>query len=69
MGVATRAMQILLEKVKQEKVLNRIYLNVLQENKRAEKLYKKVGFKYIETSEINVYGRMEQLDWYEYQLR
>lgn len=68
-GVATRAMQILLEKVKQEKVLNRIYLNVLQENKRAEKLYKKVGFKYIETSRINVYGRMEQLDWYEYQLR
>jgi len=53
----------------QELQLNRVYLNVLQENKRAVKLYEKISFKYTHTTEIKFHGEMKMLDWYEYRNR
>lgn len=45
-GVATFATKALLQKAFYELNLNRVYLNVLSENLRAQKFYEKIGFKY-----------------------
>ena len=68
-GVATSAIQKLLGIASQELKLNKVYLNVLQENKRAVKLYEKLGFKCTRTTEIEFHGQMKMLDWYEYKNR
>ena len=65
-GAATRAIQQVLNIAFQELKLNKVYLNVLQDNKRAVKLYEKLGFRYTHTTEIEFHDESKMLDWYEY---
>ena len=65
-GVATMGIQQLLAIAFQDLKLKKVYLNVLQENNRAVNLYKKLGFKYTHTTEIDFHGELKKLDWYEY---
>lgn len=65
-GAATRSIQLLINIALVELKLNKIYLNVLQENKRAVKLYKKLGFEYTHTTELEFKGELKMLDWYSY---
>ena len=46
--------------------LERIYLNVLEENKRAVRFYEKAGFSYLETTQAQIHGTQKPLRWYEY---
>lgn len=45
--------------------LNKVYLNVLEENKQAIKLYKKCGFHYMVGKEqtVDIRGSIKQLKW------
>lgn len=45
--------------------LNRIYLNVLAENERANRFYQKFGFRYTHTTELVFRGETKPLNWYE----
>lgn len=45
--------------------LERIYLNVLAENKRAVRFYEKAGFTYLETTDAQIHGTRKPLRWYE----
>lgn len=47
--------------------LNRVYLNVLAENGRANAFYRKAGFRYTHTEEnaLEIRGKMKDLNWYE----
>lgn len=45
--------------------LQRIYLNVLEENKRAVRFYEKAGFSYLQTTEAQIHGTQKPLRWYE----
>lgn len=68
-GVATRAIKKVLDLASRELKLKRVYLNVLQENKRAVKLYERLGFTYTYTTEIEFHKKTKMLDWYEYKNR
>lgn len=46
--------------------LQRIYLNVLEENQRAIRFYEKAGFGYLETTEAQIHGTQKPLRWYEF---
>lgn len=56
--------RILLEGFRRLK-LDRIYLNVLEENKRAVRFYEKSGFSYLETTDAQIHGTCKPLRWYE----
>lgn len=45
--------------------LQRIYLNVLEENRRAVRFYDKCGFQYTHQSELVLRGERRTLLWYE----
>lgn len=47
--------------------LNRVYLNVLADNGRANAFYRKAGFRYTHTEEnaLEIRGEMKNLNWYE----
>lgn len=48
--------------------LNRVYLNVLAENGRANAFYRKAGFRFTHTEKdaVAIRGEMKDLNWYEY---
>jgi diamine N-acetyltransferase len=46
--------------------LNRVYLNVLAENERANRFYQKVGFRYTHSTEMAFRGEQKTLHWYEW---
>ena len=48
--------------------LERIYLNVLEENERANRFYEKAGFSYLETTDIQIHGAEKRLKWYDVKL-
>jgi diamine N-acetyltransferase len=45
--------------------LNRVYLNVLAENERANRFYEKFGFRYTHTTDMDFRGQIKRLNWYE----
>ena len=64
-GAAYSASVQILEIAFEELGLERIYLNVLQENKRAIRFYTKFGFHYTHESTLEICGRSAALLWYE----
>jgi RimJ/RimL family protein N-acetyltransferase len=65
-GYAYEATRQILKYAFTELKLNRIYLNVLTRNERANAFYKKCGFKYEGTfrKHCNIKGKFEDLNWY-----
>lgn len=45
--------------------LERVYLNVLAQNERANRFYQKFGFHYTHSTTLEFRGRTEKLHWYE----
>ena len=46
--------------------LGRVYLNVLEENQRANRFYQKFGFRYTHTTTMDFHGESKALNWYEW---
>lgn len=63
-GAAKAATAEILNIAFNELHLNRVYLNVLAENLRANKFYKKVGFSYSHTTQMNFHQEVKSLNWY-----
>lgn len=65
-GIAKEATKTILDIAFNEMNLNRVYLNVLEENIRAYKFYEKFGFIYEGTfkESINIRGEFKDLKWY-----
>ena len=47
--------------------LERVYLNVLAENGRANAFYRKAGFRFVreEPAELELHGTKKDLNWYD----
>jgi len=67
-GVAMQATKLILDYAFNCLNLERVYLNVLVENKRANSFYKKAGFHfwYQAKNAINIRGNLKDLNWYYY---
>ena len=65
-GVAYHASKMILRIAFQELGLNKVYLNVLSNNKRAIELYERLGFKFegCFRQELLINGKFEDLNWY-----
>ena len=65
-GVGTRATKLILDKAFNKIGLNKVYLNVLSNNKRAIVLYEKVGFVFEGEFRQDIYinGKIQSLRWY-----
>lgn len=63
-GAAKAATALILKLAFEERNLNRVYLNVLEENQRANKFYRKVGFGYTHTTRMEFHGEEKSLNWY-----
>lgn len=65
-GAAVQATQELLKYAFEQLKLHKVYLNVLEDNVRAQKLYEKCGFMYEGTSPDAVFinGEFKALKWY-----
>lgn len=65
-GYAFQATKEILNYAFNELNLHKVYLNVLEENERANKFYKKCGFRYEGMSKEILYinGRYHNLNWY-----
>lgn len=65
-GIASRATVELLEYAFFGLNLHRVYLNVLEDNYRANAFYRKMGFEYEGTSREHLYidGEYKNLNWY-----
>lgn len=65
-GVARRATQELLQYAFGMLELNRVYLNALEKNVRARKLYEKCGFiqEGVSKDAVRIKGKYENLVWY-----
>lgn len=65
-GAAAQATQALLDIAFNELKLERVFLNVLTENFRANAFYKKAGFtfEYTEKNAVEIRGEMKDLNWY-----
>ena len=66
-GVAKEATERILQLAFGELGLNRVYLNVLEENERANAFYRKAGFRLIQREEnaLCIQGIWKTLNWYE----
>lgn len=66
-GAAMKATHQLLSIAFCELSLNRVYLNVLAENGRANAFYRKAGFRFTHKEEnaLEIRGIMKDLNWYE----
>lgn len=65
-GAAIQASKELLRIGFEQLHLNRIYLNVMQENQRAIRLYQKLGFRYLYSTVTKMRGNeYVTLEWYE----
>ena len=67
-GAAMEATRQVLRIAFEELGLNRVYLNVLAENGRANAFYRKAGFCFTHTEKdaVAIRGEMKDLNWYEY---
>ena len=65
-GLARVATEKLLKYAFEELGMHKIYLNVLEENKRAIKFYEKTGFVYegLSKDAVNIQGEFKNLLWY-----
>lgn len=65
-GAASQATQALFDIAFNELKLERVFLNVLTENLRANAFYKKIGFayEYTEKNAVEIRGEMKDLNWY-----
>lgn len=66
-GAALQATQIILQYAFEDLGLERVYLNVLAENGRANAFYRKAGFRFIreEPDALELRGARKALIWYE----
>ena len=66
-GAAMAATRRILEIAFEELNLNRVYLNVLEDNGRANAFYRKAGFQFThaEKNALEIRGQMKDLNWYE----
>ena len=66
-GAAGEATRQILKIAFEDLGLNRVYLNVLADNGRANAFYRKAGFRYTHTEEnaLEIRGEMKNLNWYE----
>lgn len=66
-GAAMAATRQILDIAFRERKLNRVYLNVLAENGRANSFYHKAGFRFVrrEKAAITIRGEKKDLNWYE----
>ena len=67
-GAALQATQIILQYAFEALGLERVYLNVLAENGRANAFYRKAGFRFVreEPDALELRGTRKALNWYEY---
>jgi len=65
-GVGVAATKLILDKAFKELNLNKVYLNVLSNNKRAIRMYEKAGFLFEGEfrQDICINGKMQSLRWY-----
>ena len=63
-GAAKAATGLILELAFRELGLKTVYLNVLEENQRANRFYQKVGFRYTHTTTMLFHGEEKVLNWY-----
>lgn len=65
-GASKVGTEKILEKAFKELKLNRVYLNVVDENIRANKFYEKIGFSYegVFKEHLFINGRYRNLKWY-----
>lgn len=64
-GASAAASTLIVKLAFEELGLERVYLNVLEENLRAVKFYRKFGFKYTHTTDLDVGGEQKPLLWFE----
>ena len=64
-GAAAEGSRQILRLAFEELGLRRVYLNVLEENRRAVKFYNKIGFRYTHATEMEYKGENKTLLWYE----
>lgn len=66
-GAAMEATKQILDIAFRELGLNRVYLNVLAENARANAFYRKAGFRFVrrEPDAVTIRGEKKDLNWYE----
>ena len=67
-GAALQATQALLRIAFEELELQRVYLNSLEENGRANAFYRKAGFRFVRSEERGVFmrGEWKTLFWFDY---
>lgn len=65
-GAALEATRLILDYAFQTLGLERVYLNVLAENGRANSFYRKAGFCYLreEPEALDLHGQLKTLNWY-----
>ena len=66
-GAAMAATSRILEIAFRELGLQRVYLNVLKDNGRANAFYRKAGFRFVREEEnaLTIRGEKKSLNWYE----
>lgn len=66
-GAALTATKAILRTAFGELGLDRVYLNVLADNGRANAFYRKAGFRFVRTEEnaVTIRGEKKSLNWYE----
>lgn len=66
-GAALNATKLILEYAFEKLGMERVYLNVLAENLRANAFYRKAGFCFVneEPDALELRGQMKDLNWYE----
>ena len=66
-GAALEATRLILAYAFDELKLERVYLNVLAENGRANAFYRKAGFRFdrVEKDALQICGALKDLNWYE----
>lgn len=67
-GIGEQATKLLLDYASKELKLSSIYLNVLQQNERAIKMYRKLGFEFYESTHEDISGKNSILEWYKIDL-
>jgi diamine N-acetyltransferase len=65
-GVATFATNEILKYAFNELKLHKVYLSVIEENARAQKMYEKCGFKYegLDIDSVKINGKYKNHKWY-----
>lgn len=63
-GAAAAATELILALAFRDLGLKTVYLNVLEENRRANRFYQKVGFRFTHTTDFSFRGENKTLNWY-----